>query len=227
MQKATPPAKTRGKAAAKADAPTRVRMNPEARREALLELSKRMFGETPYDQLSMEDVAAEAQISKGLLYHYFPNKRELYVETIRGAAGELELATRPDVTLPPVERLHESLKAYLNYVKNNASTYRRIMDSGVGFDEEVKGIVDDVRQIVVRRVIDGLGIATPAPLLKVALRGWVGFIEASSIAWIDETGCSEDELLKLLMLNLATAISATGAVVIDEHVAALLDLLGE
>jgi len=44
-----------------------------------------MFIEQPYDAFSMDDVATAAGISKGLIYHYFPSKRDYYVAVLRKA----------------------------------------------------------------------------------------------------------------------------------------------
>ena len=218
----TPASRKRRAPAGKPPPSARTRMKPDDRRESLLELGKRLFGEMPYDQLSMDDVAKVAGISKGLLYHYFPTKRELYKETIRAAVAELTERTAPDLSLGPVEQLQSSLVDYLSYVRDHAATYRRIMGSGVGADEEVKAIIDVLRNIVIQRVLDGLAITQPAEVLLVALHGWVGFIEAASLAWLDRTDLPQEVIRVLLVTNLAASISATGTVDISDHIAAVL-----
>jgi AcrR family transcriptional regulator len=68
---------------------TRTRLEVEQRRAQLLTLGQELFSSSTYDELSIDDIARAAGISKGLLYHYFPSKRDYYVATIRVAAGEL------------------------------------------------------------------------------------------------------------------------------------------
>ncbi|WP_231984904.1 helix-turn-helix domain-containing protein, partial [Mycobacterium sp. E796] len=57
---------------------TRHRLLPWQRREQLLDTGAAMFARAPYEDVSMEDIAARAGVSRATLYHYFPNKRDLY-----------------------------------------------------------------------------------------------------------------------------------------------------
>src|SRR4051812_5171083 len=59
------------------------RLEPDARREQLLECAVRLFGEKPYAEVSTAEIAAEAGIARGLLNHYFGTKRDLYLEVVR------------------------------------------------------------------------------------------------------------------------------------------------
>ena len=68
--------------------PRRVRLQIDERRAQLIELGTRLFSTRSYEDISIDDVAEQAGISKGLLYHYFGGKREFYVEVHpRGLAG--------------------------------------------------------------------------------------------------------------------------------------------
>ena len=71
---------------------TRIRLETDERRAQLLELAKRAFSDRSYDDVSIDDLAREAKISKGLLYHYFPTKRDLYVAGLSEIADELCLS---------------------------------------------------------------------------------------------------------------------------------------
>ena len=57
----------------------RIRLDNDERRAQLLTLARQAFSDRSYDDVSIDDLAREAKISKGLLYHYFPTKRDLYV----------------------------------------------------------------------------------------------------------------------------------------------------
>src|SRR5688572_13254298 len=97
---------------------TRTRLEVEQRRAQLLTLGQELFSSCTYDELSIDDIARAAGISKGLLYHYFPSKRDYYVETIRAAAGELLHQTDNAVSAVPLERLRAGIDAYLGYVRS-------------------------------------------------------------------------------------------------------------
>src|SRR4051794_2922845 len=69
----------------------RVRLDLDKRRAKLLDLGIELFSRQTYEDMSIDDLAAEAGISKGLLYHYFRSKRDFYVETVRAASRRLQL----------------------------------------------------------------------------------------------------------------------------------------
>jgi AcrR family transcriptional regulator len=50
--------------------------------EALLRAAERMFGDTGYDATSLDDVAARAGVTKGALYHHFPEGKAALFEAV-------------------------------------------------------------------------------------------------------------------------------------------------
>src|SRR4051812_50184340 len=80
--------------------PAYSRRQTDERRRQLLEAGARVFTERSYEDASMAEVARAAGISKGLLYHYFPSKRDLFVATLEAGAAELPGITEPDPPLP-------------------------------------------------------------------------------------------------------------------------------
>src|SRR3954466_2673525 len=95
-----------------------------------------VFSERPFEEVSIDDIAAAAGISKNLLYHYFSGKRELYLAVIGEAAERMLELTAPDETLEPVERLHASLRAHLDYAEEHAEGYTALL-RGASSDAEV------------------------------------------------------------------------------------------
>src|SRR5882757_3163341 len=112
--------------------PSYRRLDVDERRRQLLERGAELFTSHPYDELSMNKIAAEAGISKALLYHYFPSKRAFFEQTLSAWAGQLRERTEPDPALPPLEQLQGSLDAFLSLVEENAVAYRNLMDSATG-----------------------------------------------------------------------------------------------
>ena len=183
------PAKRRSPArprAAPPPEPARVRLQLDERRARLIELGRTLFNERSYDDISIDDIAAAAGISKGLLYHYFPSKRHFYVEGVRAAAQEMmRLTDAREEHLPALDRLQLGLDAYLDYVQHNARAYASLLRSGVGVDVQVAAVVEHTRKVMAERLLRGLGIVAPRPAMRLACRGWIGFVEAVSLEWID------------------------------------------
>jgi AcrR family transcriptional regulator len=187
----------------------RARLTTDARREQLVALGSEMFSERPFDEVSIDDIAAAAGISKGLLYHYFPSKRDFYVAVVRQAADEMKVVTETDPGLEPIDRLSAGLDRYLEYVETHARGYATVLRAGIGSDPEVAAIVEDVRSTMARRILDDLPIEGEAPAgVRIAVRGWVGFAEAASLEWVERREVTRDELRDLLIKALTGAVGA-------------------
>ncbi len=61
----------------------------QARRELIIDAAERVFSTTPFDRVSVRDIAREAGISHALIYHYFPDQQSLFVEAFFRGSGEI------------------------------------------------------------------------------------------------------------------------------------------
>jgi AcrR family transcriptional regulator len=183
----------------------RIRLDNDQRRAQLLELAKRAFSDRSYDEVSIDDLARVANISKGLLYHYFPTKRDLYVAGLREIADELvEAVLRVAADLPPVDRVRASVDAYLEHIARHSRAFVALMRGGIGSDPEVVAVVDSVRTRLFDKLLSGSALAslvTSDARLEIAMRGWIGFVEAASIDW-----CANPRLAQGDLRDLMTAV---------------------
>ncbi len=186
----------------------RVRLENDQRRAQLLALGVQAFSERTYDDVSVDDIARAAGISKGLLYHYFPTKRDLYLAGLKATAAELIESTTAAASpsLPPLERMRAGLDAYLDHVSRHARPFVALMRGGIGSDPEVVGVIEGVRTTYVQRFLDNaegtpLGglMLTDRPLVRIAVRGWVGFVEAASLEWLQRKDVERSRLRDLLI----------------------------
>ena len=190
----------------------RVRLDVDARRALLLDLGLSLFGGRNYDEISIDDIAREASISKGLLYHYFGSKRGFYVATVRHAAQGLLEQLLPDSSLPPGERLASGLAAYLAFVEAHAPAYVALMRSGIGSDPEVLEIVETTRSAIVHRIQEeGLGLVEPRPVFRVAVKSFIGAVEAAALDWLDRRDVPSEVLVALLSKMLVHGLTVAAA----------------
>lgn len=168
------------------------------RRQRLIEIGLDLFGHRSYEEISIDDIAATADISKGLLYYYFPTKHDFYVAVVEYAAQQMLNETESDAALEPAQRLRSSLRAYFSYVDRHAKAYVALLRGGVGIDARVAAITDSVRQVYIQRVTDIIRSEhPPTPRQRIAIDGWVGFVEAISIAWLNQRDLELEELCDL------------------------------
>lgn len=67
----------------------RRRMGVDERRQQLIRVALDLFSRRSPEDVSIDEVAAAAGISRPLVYHYFPGKQSLYEAALRRAADEL------------------------------------------------------------------------------------------------------------------------------------------
>jgi AcrR family transcriptional regulator len=201
----------------------RVRLSPEARRAQLIELGVEMLATRTLDELSVEDIAQQAGISRGLLFHYFSSKQEFHIEVARAAAHELLRRTEPDPGLAPVEALRASLAAFIDYVEENPDNYTSLVRGAASGDADMRAIFDDTRARLAGRVIElvgDLGLSM-GPRAELAVHGWVAFAEACVIGWLGSPAVDREQLLDLLAKALPALVLASS----DEDVGSLVALL--
>lgn len=67
----------------------RTRKNPEERKKEILDAAMNLFYKNGYESTSMADVANSMNITKGLIYNYFPSKDKLYEEALSNFINEI------------------------------------------------------------------------------------------------------------------------------------------
>jgi len=211
-KKRAPHSSARKATAIAARKPGRARLDVSSRRLQLLALGLAAFTEQAYDQVSIDEVARAAGISKGLLYHYFPSKKEFYVATLRAAAAQLLDATAADPSLPPLERLSRGLEAFLAYVEQHARGYAALLRGGVGADPQVFEILESTRTRFQQRLLEGLPSELSSASLRLLSRGWVALVETATLEWVEKRELSRAQLQALLAQSLLAILGAHAVV---------------
>jgi AcrR family transcriptional regulator len=194
-----------------ASPPAYRRLDVAERRRQLLERGAELFTQYSYDELSMRKIAREVGISKALLYHYFPSKQAFFQATLAQAAEELRARTEPDPELPPLDQLRNSLEAFLELIDENALAYRKLMQSATSVPD-VRDLVDEIRTRTAERILAGLYPASVPPKARIAVHGWLWFMDGACLTWIEHRDLSRDELRDLLLGTLFGALTAADAV---------------
>jgi AcrR family transcriptional regulator len=192
----------------------RTRLSPQARREQLLELGVRMLSHRTLDELSVEEIAEQAGISRGLLFHYFRNKQEFHRAVVQRAADDLIETTAPDFGLPPLPRLSRSLEHYIDYVEANQHAYISLVRGAASGDQSLREIFDATRAVLTGRITDNVGMfgLSDGPAIRLMARGWSAMVEEAVLAWVQgpqspqEIRLSKDELLRMLTAALPAVL---------------------
>lgn len=184
--------------------PAYQRLDNDARRAQLLELGRAAFAKHPYDQVSIDDLAAKAKLSKGLFYYYFPTKRDLYLAALDTTARELidKVITSVSKHRTPRERAMAGVEAYLDHVQGTGVAFVSLMRGGIGADASVAGALERVRTDLLDEFLSGNPIGSflqTRPLSRLAIRSWIGMVEAASIEWLSSPGMAKEPVRDLLV----------------------------
>ncbi len=185
------------------------RLEVEERRRQLLQSGAELFTRFSYDELSMRKIAREAGISKALLYHYFPSKQAFFQATLAQAAEELRAQTEPNPELPPLEQLTGSLDAFLKLIDENSLAYSKLMQSATSVPE-VRELVNNVRTMTAQRILGGLFDGEPPAKARIAVHGWLWFMDGACLDWIEHRDLPREELRDQLLGTLLGALTAAG-----------------
>jgi AcrR family transcriptional regulator len=186
----------------------RTRLAPAARRAQLIDVASEQFATRPYGDVAMEEIARRAGVRHGLLYHYFQDKRHLYIEVVRHWSEQIGEAVATDPTLDPIERIYAGLRAHLDFVERHLVGYLALVTGGNGSDPEVHAINEQARWNGLRHVLKGLDVQEPTPAMRVALRGWAGFNEGAIIEWLKRRDLPREQLIEIMAQALLATLNA-------------------
>lgn len=191
---------------------SRIRLSPAQRRAQLLDLGVRLFAHRSLDELSVDVLAQEAGISRGLLYHYFGDKLGFREAVVRRAAEDLIAATAPPITGEPLERLMVSMTAYLDWVERNREGYLSLV-RGAASDDTLRQVYDEARWALTDRIFasDESGQIPDTPVVRLIVKGWAAYAEELVLSWVDRPGeVTRERLVDLLAGSLIALVLAAG-----------------
>jgi AcrR family transcriptional regulator len=176
------------------------RLGPEARREQILEVAQRLFEERGYDGVSMSDVATAAQVTRGLVHHYFGSKRELYVEVVRSLLGDVPVLIGPDEAASVEDMVKRNANAVLDYYSANRQLLLEIAPSpDRGRDPEIAALAESAREAAVDRVVSNhFGDSPAPPEVRLVIRSFLGLVEEASREWLLRRRATRAQLEALL-----------------------------
>lgn len=197
------------------------RLSVEERRAQLLLAALGLFAHRAPDEVSLDDVAVAAGVSRPLVYRYFPGGRQqLYEAALGSAADELTLCFTEPPEGPPTERVARVLDRYLRFVDEHDTGFSALLRGGsVAETSRTTSIVDGVRRAAAEEILRHLGRVggaegpPPGPRLRMMVRSWIAAVEAASLIWLDDgkrpaaaelRGWLVDHLIALLAATAAT-----------------------
>jgi AcrR family transcriptional regulator len=190
------------------------RLSGDERREHLLHVGVELVGRHGTADISIEEIARAAGVSKGLLYHYFPTKTDFFLAVLARSQAEMDQAVVRDRRLTPLEQFDRNLDGFLGFVDAHAEGYLAVVNAR-GRERRVQQLVEERRR---RRVDELVALAAVledaprevvrTPLLVAAIEGWIGFTEGVIVRWLNDRELSREEVHELLRTVLLQLLGA-------------------
>ncbi len=196
-----------------APTPAYRRLSVEERRSQLLEAALSLFAHSAPEDVSLDDVAEAAGVSRPLVYRYFPGgKQQLYEAALRSAADELRTCFDEPHEGPLLPRLSRAVDRYLAFVDQHDAGFSALLQGGsVVETSRTTAIVDGVRRAAAEHILSHLEVAEPGPRLRMTIRMWITAVEAASLIWLDEDKQPPREELRDWLVEQFTAALAVTA----------------
>jgi AcrR family transcriptional regulator len=207
-------------------------MGVEERRQQLISVALELFSHRSPDDVSIDEIAAAAGISRPLVYHYFPGKQSLYEAALRRAADELAERFVEPREGPLGARLLRVMGRFFDFVEEHGPGFSALMRGGPAVGSSTtNAMIDDVRNAAYLQILSHLGTAhlgteEPPARLQLVVRSWVSLAESTALIWLDGRRIPRAEL-ELQLVHDFAALAAVSAAYDGEMAGIVLRILGE
>ncbi|HYN30726.1 MAG TPA: TetR/AcrR family transcriptional regulator [Dermatophilaceae bacterium] len=164
----------------------RTRLAPDDRRRQLVGIGLRKFVERPVQELSLDEVAAEAGVSRGLLFHYFPTKTAYFRAVVAAAERRVLRNVAPGPGMTGDVAVEQVVRRFVEQVARRRESYLALVYGRGGLTTE--GLGDSARTLRVELArLVGEALALDAAALPV-VHGWVAYVEDRALQWSADGG---------------------------------------
>lgn len=191
-------------------APPRRRLTPEQRRDELMDVGATVFGECGYEDVALEDVARRANVSRALMYHYFPTKAEFFAAIWKRAHDRLRAESFIDDARPVRDGVAAALDAHLSFYQTHAPLVAIANRSAIANDPVLRIPIAEGMRALCERILDASGAAGHTrDVASAALAGWIAFVREVSVEWLLDQQVSRHDVVEMCMAVL-DAITPAG-----------------
>ncbi|ELS52714.1 TetR family transcriptional regulator [Streptomyces curacoi] len=202
-------------------------MGVEERRQQLIGVALELFSQRSPDDVSIDEIASAAGISRPLVYHYFPGKLSLYEAALKRASEELAGRFVEPHEGPLGARLLRVMRRFFDFVDEHGPGFSALMRGGPAVGSTAtNALIDSVRQAAYVQILSHLDVVNPPARLELVIRSWISLAESTALIWLDGRRIPRAELEAQLVHDFA-ALTAVSAAYDDEMAALLRRMLKE
>jgi AcrR family transcriptional regulator len=188
------------------------RLAPARRREQILDAANALFSERGYDEVSIEDIASSAGVTRGLVHHYFGGRKEVYIALLERLAAVREEELPLPVGRSARARVADSMSRWLDWTEQNRTIWLATLGRGEDIaDPDIRNVVTDLRRRAVALLIaHHAEIAEDSPRLRYALECWTGLNRSATRRWL-QGEATREQTQELIASTLEHVLRTFGA----------------
>ncbi|MFI1287046.1 TetR/AcrR family transcriptional regulator [Streptomyces sp. NPDC091412] len=199
----------------------RRRMGVEERRQQLIGVALELFSRRSPDEVSIDEIASAAGISRPLVYHYFPGKLSLYEAALKRASDDLAGRFAEPHEGPLGARLLRVMRRFFDFVDEHGPGFSALMRGGPAVGSSTtNALIDSVRQAAYDQILSHLGVEEPPARLELVVRSWISLAESTALIWLDGRRIPRAELEVQLVHDFGALVAVSAAH--DEEMGALM-----
>jgi AcrR family transcriptional regulator len=196
-------------------------MGVEERRQQLIGVALELFSRRSPDEVSIDEIASAAGISRPLVYHYFPGKLSLYEAALKRASEDLAARFVEPRQGPLGARLLRVMRRFFDFVDEHGPGFSALMRGGPAVGSSAtNALIDSVRQVAYEQILSHLRVTDPPPRLELLIRSRISLVESTALIWLDGRRIPRAELEIQLVHDFAALAAVSAAY--DEEMTALL-----
>ena len=187
-------------------------MGVEERRQQLIGVALDLFSRRSPDDVSIDEIAAAAGISRPLVYHYFPGKISLYEAALKRASDDLAERFIEPQEGPLGARLLRVMRRYFDFVDQHGPGFSALMRGGPAVGStNTNALIEGVRQAAYLQILAHLRIERPPARLELVVRSWISLAESTALIWLDGRRIPRTELEAQLVHDFAALAAVSAA----------------
>ncbi|WP_369246110.1 TetR/AcrR family transcriptional regulator [Streptomyces sp. R41] len=199
----------------------RRRMGVDERRQQLIGVALELFSRRSPDEVSIDEIASAAGISRPLVYHYFPGKLSLYEAALQRASDDLASRFVEPPEGPLGARLLRVMRRFFDFVDDHGPGFAALMRGGPAVGSSTtNALVDGVRQAAYVQMLSHLKVENPPARLELVIRSWISLVESTALIWLDGRRIPRGELEVQLVHDFAALAAVSAAY--DEELSEVL-----
>ncbi|MFJ3226789.1 TetR/AcrR family transcriptional regulator [Streptomyces sp. NPDC086783] len=190
----------------------RRRMGVEERRQQLIGVALDLFSRRSPEEVSIDEIASAAGISRPLVYHYFPGKLSLYEAALKRASDDLAGRFVEPREGPLGARLLRVMRRFFDFVDDHGPGFSALMRGGPAVGSSTtNALIDSVRQAAYVQILAHLGVEKPPARLELVIRSWISLAESTALIWLDGRRIPRGELEAQLVRDFAALAAVSAA----------------